>query len=273
MIEKIKMLLRRCDDPTARQNHAESLRHLTESESLKDVYFFKELHDSILESEKNRKLKIEIKKLILEINEELIHMDAYNERESLVTLCVRHLNSSAISRSEFDDLLTKHELLKGQSKMLFEEEEIKQKEHLFLKSQTMLCLENLGYEVMDDLEVIDFEKENDFLLKIRNQDNYLNLKFKEDGSMRYIFQIPEKQDTLSVDQKKTKLHEMQVTCNEFKGVLRDLSKMGLKIELRKEKPIEVDSLVTVPASKQSKVKIKTATKGQTKQLKKRYLNQ
>ena len=137
----------------------------------------------------------------------------------------------------------------------------------------MLCLENLGYEVMDDLEVIDFEKENDFLLKIHNQENYLNLKFKEDGSMRYVFQIPENQDVLSVDQKKTKLHEMQVTCNEFKGVLKDLSKMGLKIELRTEKPVEFNSLVTVPDSKQSKLKVKSAAKRPKQQLKKKYFNQ
>lgn len=271
-IEKIKTLVRRCDDAAAKQNYSESLRLLTESDSLKDLYFFKELHDSILETEKNRKLKIEIKKLILAINEEAFHLTTQDEQQSLVKLCIRHLNLSAISKAELDSLSIKRDLLKRRSDKLFEEDAIKQKEHLFLKSQTMLCLENLGYEVMDDLEVIDFEKENDFLLKIRNQENYLNLKFKEDGSMRYVFQIPENQDVLSVDQKKTKLHEMQVTCDEFKGVLRDLSKMGLKIELRKEKPVDFDSLVTVPLSKQNKLKVKSATKQQKQQLKKKYLN-
>jgi hypothetical protein len=123
---------------------------------------------------------------------------------------------------------------------------------------------------MEDLQVIDFEKESDFLLKIRDQENYLNLKFKEDGSMRYVFQIPEDAKGLSTDQKNLKLHEMKVTCDEFQSVLADLSKMGLKIDLRSEKPIEYESLLSVSTSKKDRLKEKSK-KRQRQQVRNKYL--
>ena len=43
---------------------------------------------------------------------------------------------------------------------------------------------------MDDLKVIDFEKENDFYLKAPGQENLLNIKFKdEDGKNKYLHML------------------------------------------------------------------------------------
>ena len=187
-------------------------------------------------------------------------------------MCLTLLNNSSVTKNEFDEIKIKLEHLKNQSNKYFEEDDIKNKEQLFLKSQIIHCLENKGYEVMDDLEVIDFEKENDFLLKIKEQENYLNLKFKEDGSMRYVFQIPEDKDELSTDQKNMKLHEMKVTCSEFQSVLQDLSKMGLKVNMRSEKPIDLDSIISVTKNQREKLKPKNKSQQQKQQLRKKYLN-
>jgi len=244
VIEKVKSLIKRCDDAVSKRIYADKLQRLTDSESLKDIYFFKELHDSIYESEQTRKARNGIGKLLNALNETTLHQTIQNERQSLIRLCVDSLNRSNPSKNDFDILSLRFEQLKKRSTGYFEEELIKQKEHLFLKSQIVLCLENLGYEVMDDLEVIDFEKEDDFLLKIHDQENYLNLKFKEDGSMRYVFQITEDRSELSTDQQNSKLHEMEIT---------------------------LESLVTVPNNKRDKLKAKSKTNRQKHQIRGKYL--
>ncbi len=269
--EKINSLIRNCDDAAMCKKYKIELLQLTESESLKDIYFFKELHDSILESEKLRKSKVIIGGILSELSKSSFHISTQVEREALVKYCLTLMNNSSIKKNELDEVHLKFDRLNTNSNKFFEEDEIKNKEHLFLKSQLILCLENMGYEVMDDLEVIDFEKEEDFLLKIKGQENYLNLKFKEDGSMRYVFQIPENKEDLSTDQRNLKLHEMKITCSDFQSVLKDLAKMGLKIEMKSEKPIEFNSLVSVTGKHRAKLKTKSKTQHQ-QQLKKKYLN-
>lgn len=269
--EKIKSLIRNCDDSAMCKKYKIEWQQLTGSESLKDIYFFKELHDSILKSEKLRKSKVVINEILSALSTSSLHILVKTEREALVKYCLTLMNNSTITKNELDEVQIKLDRIIASSYKFYEEDEIKHKEHLFLKSQLILCLENQGYEVIDDLEVIDFEKEDDFLLKINGQENFLNLKFKEDGSLRYVFQIPENKEDLSTDQKNMKLHEMKVTCSEFQSVLKDLSKMGLKIEMKSEKPIELNSIVSV--SDKHKVKLKTKSKTQQQQqLRKKYLN-
>ncbi len=270
--EKILSLIRNCDDATIRKKYKLELEKLTESESLKDNYFFKELHDSIHDAEKTRNAKVEINEILFNVSTSAFHISVQTERQNIVKLCLKLLNRTGISKNELDEIQIKLEQIKRQSNHYFEEDEIKNKEHLFLKSQLILGLENQGYEVMYDLEVIDFEKENDFLVKIKGQENYLSLKFKEDGSMRYIFQIPENKDDLSTDQRNMKLHEMKVTCSEFQSVLKDLSKMGLKVNMRSEKPIEIDSIVSITKNDKEKLKSRSKTHQQNQQLRKKYLS-
>ncbi len=87
--------------------------------------------------------------------------------------------------------------------------------------------------------------------------------------MRYVFQVPEESDSLSIDQQNLKLHEMKLTCEDFKNVLDDLSKLGLNIELRNEKPIEAESLVSV--TKRHKDKVKKVANRKVQDQKKNYL--
>lgn len=182
------------------------------------------------------------------------HKQLISERRIFEGLCTTYLSRVNILDEEFEFITNKFNELKTKNKQLINEDQVSAKENSFLKSQIIHNLEKLGYETVNDLEVIDFEEENDFLLKIKNQVNYLNLQFKEDGSMRYVFQVPEESDSLSIDQQNLKLHEMKLTCEDFKNVLDDLSKLGLNIELRNEKPIEAESLVSVTKRHKDKVK-------------------
>jgi Txe/YoeB family toxin of Txe-Axe toxin-antitoxin module/predicted small metal-binding protein len=270
--EKIKSLIRNCDDDSMKLRYKAEYEKLCESESLQDPFFFAELHDSIYRNEKTRKAKTKITSILSELNRSPFHSLNQDMRINLIRLSLKLLNNSTISKNEFDDFQCNYNALKKDSKEHFEEDEIKCKERLFLKSQLILCLENQGYEVMDDLQVIDFEKENDFLLKIKGQKNFLNLKFKEDGSMRYAFKIPENVDDLDADQKNLKIHEMKVTCSDFKTVLNDLSKMGLKLNLRSEKPADAFALTTLSGDQKGKITEKHGVTHQEKQLRKRYLN-
>jgi hypothetical protein len=272
VIERIENLIRRCDHTEIKKGYRSELKKLTESEVLSDAYFYKQLHDTILEAEQTRRTKAEIAGILKRLNKIEFHSSVKNEKHNLESLCFSLLDKSSLTVAETDNLLLKLKQLERLNRERFEEEEIINKERMFLKSQIIVCLENLGYEVMDDLEVIDFEKENDFLLKIRAQENYLNLKFKPDGSIRYIFEIPEEENSLSTDQKNLKLHEMRVTCDEFKTVLQDLAQMGLEINLQSERPVAAESLVSVPQNQRDKLKTKSKQTQSSRQLRERYLD-
>jgi hypothetical protein len=272
LIQKIKAIIKNCDDPEQITKYETDLKNLLDSRSSKDIYFFKELHDSVLENEKTRNGKIYLNNALAELNNVPIHPSLKNEFGLLIRQCMMLLNNSSVNNSQVDGVNNQIFQIKRQNKFLFEEDEIKSKERLFLKSQLILLLENQGYEVMDDLEVIDFEKTDDFLLKIKGQENYINVKFREDGSMRYVFQIPENKDDLSTDQVKTKLHEMHVTCTEFHSILKDLNKMGLKLDVIGEKPIELDSIISVTNQYKDKIKVRKSSVKQIGQVRKKYFN-
>ena len=268
---KIKYLIANCEDKTVGSKYKLEYEKLISIKSLQEIYFYKELHDYILKTEKVRKSKVEINRLLSEINTLKAHPTQKNEKQCLINLCLDHLNSSSLRSNVTNEIEKKFEQLKNQSDAQFEEDEIKLKEHIFLKSQIIHCLQNQGYEVMTDLEVIDFEKENDFLIKINKQTNYLNLKFRDDNSIHYVFQIPESKDELTTDKKNLKLHEMKVTCSEFKTVLSDLAAMGLKLTLKSEKPVDLNSIVSITKNQKQKMKSVEKVKQVKKELKNNYL--
>ncbi len=268
---KIKHLMANCEDKTIGSKYKLEYDKLINIKSLQDIYFYKELHDYILKTEKVRKYKVEINHLLSEINTLKVHPIQKNEKQNLINCCLDHLGSSSIRPNVTTDIKKKLEQLKNQRDKQFEEDEIKLKEHIFLKSQIIHCLQNQGYEVMADLEVIDFEKENDFLIKINKQTNYLNLKFRDDNSIHYVFQIPESKDELTTDKRNLKLHEMKVTCSEFKAVLSDLAAMGLNLNLQSEKPIDHNSIVSITKNQKEKMKSVEKLKQVKQEFKKNYL--
>lgn len=271
VMKQIEHLIEQCDEANVRKLYEDKLVALLESEALSNVYFLQELYNKTFESEKGRKSGRLLGKMLVESHTLNCHKELISDKALFESQCTAYLSRQSVSDEDVEFITEKFNELISKNKKLIIEDDIRAKEHSFLKSQIILSLEKLGYETVDDLEVIDFENENDFLLKIRDQVNYLNLKFKEDGSMRYVFQIPEESDSLSIDKQNLKLHEMKLTCDDFKNVLSELSALGLKVELRNEKAVEVESLISVTKRHRGKVKKVSVEKALSQ--KKQYLKQ
>jgi hypothetical protein len=273
-IEKVTVLIENCFDAENKISYRSKLKNLLESKSLKEEYYYKELFDSIYLSEKKRKIKKEISVLLSALNSEDFHANLLSKKQLLGQRLSSLLNKSTIKEIDISGIKRELEALQQKNQLKKEEDAIIERERVFLKSQVVTTLANMGYEVMDDLEVIDFEKSNDYLLKVKGQDNYMNLMFSEDGAMKYNFQIPENKKDLSFDEKKLKVQEMKMSCDDFNSVISDLRKMGMKLNLNSEQPISEASLM--PFTKKTKERLKgqqSKSKDEQQQikLKKKYL--
>ncbi len=269
--EKIGMLIHQCDDKTLVKQYNERFEKLKQSESMNDLFFYQELHDSILEKETSHKNKQQINEIVARLNSSKIEPSLGEEKNELVKKSIILIDNSKVTHQETDSL--KHEMNEFfiKNDRMKEEAAIKKKEELFMKTQIIYNFEKMGYTVLDDLEVIDFEKEKDFYLQAPGQENVLNIKFKDDGSFRYVFQIPEKKESLSTDEQKMKLHEMKTTCDDFVNVLNDLKNMGVDIDIKSEKPIELASMITIPESLSTKLNLQKKQTRRKQQIKKLYL--
>ncbi len=258
--QKITVFIENCEDYPAQKEYKRQLQDLDEINSLSDVYYFKELFDRIKLSEKNRINK-------KSLNAFLVDLNAFDVRDKLkseyvfLTKRISHLlGQSRIRTHDIESSKQAILALVKKNDELIKESNVAEKERLFLKMQIVTTLKNLGYDVMDDLNVIDFEKNNDYTLKVNGQDNCINLKFKEDGTVKYFFQIPEKVDELSVDQKKQRLEEMDISCTQFKGVLADLKEMGLPMKMSTSKDTREETLLSFTKSTKTKMDKKVPKK-------------
>ena len=136
--------------------------------------------------------------------------------------------------------------LLAQSAAHHEEDAMRQEEVRFVKSQIVESLSDLGYQVMGDLQVIDLERGADVLLQVPRQDNYVNLRFREDGHFVYNFLIPEDPDGLSRDDRRRKVAEMDSACDAFLGVLDELRDYGLDMDQTAHREASESVLMSVP---------------------------
>jgi len=269
--QKIQMLINNCGDKTISDNYSTRFNKLKQSESMNDLFFYQELHDSILDNENTRKNKLTVNKILAKLNKSTLEKTLQTEKTTIIQKAINLINNTKVSEKELDILKRENEELMQKNHQLIEEMEIKKKEQQFLKIQIINNFENLGYTVLDDLQVIDFEKENDFYLQAAGQENVLNIKFKDDGSFRYVFEIPQKKEELSVDEQNMKLHEMKTTCGDFVKVLNDLKKMGVDIDIKSEKAIELNSMITIPEELNLKINTQKNQVQRKQQIKKLYL--
>lgn len=243
------------------------LDDLQQSESLKDLFYYQELHDRILKSEKSKDNKQKIQQFLIHFNKIDCHAKLEQDKNTFVNYCLDLLNKSNLDLREVSRVEEKEKELTLKNQKLRREDDIAENERIFLKNQIVNSLEKMGYEVMDDLKVIDFEKADDLLLKCKDKTNYLNLKFKEDGSIKYSFQIPENKESLNDNELKYKLSQMNETCGDFQLVLSDLAKMGLKMELKSAKPTSEKWLLSITEKQKAKLKTqkrKVTRKNETK---------
>lgn len=271
LLAKIYSFMAQVEDSFSKQEYIDRLNKLVESESLKDVYFYKELLEDIKQSERTRQWKTETKATLTDLNSLKTHSRLKAEKEKLVNLCLGLIEKEQIKPYEMENVQTQLHQFKERNQKQIDEDFTKDKERQFLKAQIIKCLESLNYEVMEDMQVIDFEKESDFLLAIPSQSNYLNLRFNQDGSFLYNFLIPEKKDKLSIDQKKQKLTEMDSTCKGFKKLLKDLESFGLKLNLQKEMPVSERALISVPNKHRAKIRTSKTKRERKRVEKQKYL--
>lgn len=270
-LEKINSFIATVTDPERQQQYQQKLAQLTQSHTFKDAYFYLELFEELKELEKIVACKKQLQQIMAEINQLEIHPSQRSAKAQLVQTALALIERSRIKSYEFEEWLHRAQQFRQENERCIQQEFIREKERQFLKTQLIRCLKSLNYEVMDDMQVIDFEKESDFLMKVPGQDNYINLRFQPDGSFLYNFLIPEHRDDLSMDQKQRKLNEMESTCREFKQVLHDLAQMGLRLDLRSEKPISEQALIQVPAKYQSRITVKKVEKKKEKMVQQRYM--
>ena len=198
-----------------------------------------------------------------------------NKKNEILQYAIELLELEVIKQYKFDDFKTQCHFLKVENNKLLENEFVKHKENEFLKVQLVNALNNMNYQVMDDMEVIDFEKQSDFLLKVPNQKNYINLRIDKNNSIAYNFLIEEDKNELSIDKKREKVIEMESTCDEFYDVLKNLENMGLEIDKTKSSDADIDKLMQVPKKYHKKIKEAAEEKKRAKVriVKKRYLDE
>ncbi len=262
------------EDNELRNNFLREINKLQKSEVFKDVYFYKEFLDNLNQTEKTQNYKNEIKEIVYNINNTQTANCLKKERDNFLQAAIDLMKQPDIKQYRFNDLETRYIFLKEKNKEEVQNEYIKQKENEFLKAQLVKCLENMNYIVIDDMKVIDFDKQSDFLLKVPDQKNYINLRVGEDNEIAYNFLIEESKQELSIEEKRKKVLEMESTCSKFKQVLKDLEIMGLKLNQTKENDSEEDALLQLPKKYQKKIKETEEQRQQLKQKKrkKKYLS-
>lgn len=272
-INKIEKFIFSAEDSPRRDGYRDRLFGLIQGSHAGDAYYYIELFEEIRDAERTFQWKFGIQDVIVDINKTELHKQHSAQKNEIVHLGFSLIEKDIIKPYQYENFKARVQVFKQENEKALREDFIKEKERRFLKVQLVQIMEDLNYELMDDMEVIDFEKESDFLLRIPNQENYLNLRFNEDGDFLYNFLIPENRSELSVEQKRQKLHEMETTCCEFKKVLAEFAGLGITVKLEKEIADPEKALIQVPKKHQTRIEtggVKRSRKKtrQQKQLKK-----
>ena len=276
LLERIETLIGQLPDPASQQQSREMLAQLRNSTTLNQRFHYTQLHDQIVGALEQAERKAAIQALIKAFYEAATptHPGVEVEKQRLLKRCTDLLDSTKISGNEWTDLHARFQKWHSDNHARLEEDAIKARERLFLKTQIVLQLENMGYTVLDDLRVVDFEKDNSLLLETKADGSYLNLQFRDDGSFRYLFKSETPVSTLSTDQQKSILHDMQVTCGDFQKVLNDLEAMGLPMTKNQEAPAALDAILPLEAEEKALVGKRSGkgSENERNSLKNRFLN-
>lgn len=268
--QKIEYQIGLCVDPEIRMKWAKQFSDLKESKSLQMLHFYAQIHDEIIEDRKKSICKTNTLKILRTISRIKVEGVLLEDKKLIVAHCNAILNDKVhISEETVKSLEEAVRHLKDRNNENQLKETKRKNELLFLKAQVIHSMENMGYEVLDNLELIDLEKQNNFYLKTTDEKNIINLKFDEYGQLRYFFQIPEEKE-LSTDEERKKLAEMQVSCDDFKKMMGQLRNLGLNIKIKDEKPVDAKFISRTP-NEYRKQSSNSKEKKQKTALKRRYL--
>lgn len=246
LIQKMELLLSKIQRPASIKNFKNRLMKY-QQRSGNIHYYLVELYDDIrleISDQQNRSELLELEK---SLKNQAFHPQLENEIRQTEAQTRKALQRDKIKNDDVLQIKNLMDHLDEKNRILQREDLVAAREREYIKSGLLHVLSEMNYEVARDTQVIDFESENDFLLSIPGQDNFLNLRFDDEGRMLYNFLIPENKTDLSMDEQSVKLSEMEETCNQFRNVLQDLKKQGLDIELQHEIEISEKALVRVPS--------------------------
>lgn len=270
-IQKILTFISTVADAERREVYRQKLTQLRQSEVLKADYFYIELHDELLQAEQTMQWQQEILEKLAWLGQNNLPAALGEQKQVLVQTGLALLAQSRIKSHDREHFMVELNQLEAKAQALESEQAVREKEKQFLKTQVIKALQSLHYQVVDGLNVVDFERESDFLFRIPDQSNYLNLRFNDDGSFLYNFLIPDDKTALSIDQTRQKLQEMETTCQEFKQLLTQLAAIGLAVQLQKEMPISENALIQVPKKHQSRIQSHRHQTASAQEAKQRYL--
>jgi hypothetical protein len=253
IIEKIEFELYSISDEIALAKFSKRLNYLKLNFGNEMDFLLAELLDDIKSFKQQFQYRRILKKMLAKLKSATADAILVGDIGQLIEMITKTLEKEIIKTSDISRIKEFETAYnRKQSERTFKKLQ-KTAEGNFIKSRLIAALQTMNFEVVSDVEVIDFEQTSSFLLQIPEQKNYLNLRFDQSGKMLYNFVIPENRTDLSIDEINLKLAEMEEVCNEFKNMLTGLKNQGLNLDLTKEIEISEKALITLPGAIKSKV--------------------
>ncbi|MDD5361372.1 MAG: hypothetical protein PHN88_04520 [Ignavibacteria bacterium] len=267
IISKINNFISSIDNPARRNKASQQLRNMNDKDKNKTVFHYEQLLSDIIETEKTATIKNKTNKILVATINLKLHKELEKERTRLYDAINEILDKKAVKENDFQGLNFMYQALINRDSVLSDKENLIIQENEFMKEQMIKAFMDLGYEVMTDLEVIDFEKDSNVVLSVPNQENFINLTFNDKQITNYSFLIPEDKKDLSNEQIESKVTEMENTCKDLKSFVKWLNENDVKVELTPLMKANADALITVPEKIKHIIKNKKQITNQKKKLK------
>jgi hypothetical protein len=220
-------------------------------------------------------LKQELVILYAKVLANVPHAVFKKEHQTICQDATQMLKETMVHTSELQHLIDRGKGYLSDNATRIRQDKIRQRERAYIKRQLMQALEDKKYEVMDDMQVIDFEKQSEFLIKVPEKDNYIQVELKDNDTISYVF-YSNKSDgevaKMSTEEKVRKVEEMDKACDDFYRIMQELDDLGISNKVRKPRTAKESYLKALPEKYKDKIKEQPPTPPQKKKDdKKRYL--
>jgi hypothetical protein len=261
ILTKIREQLNGISDPKLAQQYQAKFADLLQKHKISESYFFTEFIGEIRNTQSQEEYRVILMHVLNQLKAHHFENNMLEKSEELEIKILSFLEHDRLKKEYCDNLASALNTLIEKDKNARKDRLVREEEMKYIKARTIAGLRDLNYEVMTDMEVIDFEKDDVFLLTVPNQENFINVRFDSEGKMLYNFLIPENRNKLTHEQKETRLAEMEETCTEFKKMLGHLKSEGLNIDLKTEISSSEKALVQIPPKFKTWVKKSVSKKG------------
>jgi len=266
LLTKIRELLNEISDPKQARLFISKFADLLNKHEISDTYFFNEFIAEIKEAQSQEAFRANLSQLLNQLKVHKFEKAVLGKSVELETKIQHFLGYDRLKKENCESAELVWKNLLELNKTAFKERLMREEEQKYIKSRMIAGLRDLNYDVMTDMEVIDFEKDDNFLLSVPDQENFINVRFDSEGKMLYNFLIPENRDGLTHEQKEARLAEMDETCTQFKEMLGHLKSEGLNIDLKNEILSTEKALVQLPPKYKTWVKKTVSKKGKKNNL-------